>query len=331
MMMRPDSANSSTNMRGSSSNNDLESLTVHDPMTKKPSRSGSFRGGRRNNNEKRYGGSSKSHSDPDKDKVELAVKEHSITTDQLDLQHGGGGREGSGGGSESTREKSKSFNLPQLENDPEIMLAAVEHWHTTVPNSVRKKMSKNELARQEVIHELMYTEQHHIRDLCIMDKLFYESMNASKVLDDDELIHVFTNLKLVLAMHRKLNNALQKIKEKDGHVVKEIGDALLETFEEKGEEFKRESSTFCENQSRSLTFIKNKLRRDARFCEFLSDMQRHSLCRKLHLKDFIPMEFQRLTKYPLLLDNIIKHTKSELLVFVWSFEKRFVGSTYMIA
>lgn len=34
-------------------------------------------------------------------------------------------------------------------------------------------------------------------------------------------------------------------------------------------------------------------------------------CRRLQLKDLLVSEMQRLTKYPLLLDKIIKHTEGE--------------------
>lgn len=34
-------------------------------------------------------------------------------------------------------------------------------------------------------------------------------------------------------------------------------------------------------------------------------------CRRLQLKDLLVSEMQRLTKYPLLLDNIMKHTEGE--------------------
>ncbi|MEE6527008.1 hypothetical protein FKM82_028024, partial [Ascaphus truei] len=38
------------------------------------------------------------------------------------------------------------------------------------------------------------------------------------------------------------------------------------------------------------------------------DAESNPLCRRLQLKDIIPTEMQRLTKYPLLLDNIAKYS-----------------------
>lgn len=40
----------------------------------------------------------------------------------------------------------------------------------------------------------------------------------------------------------------------------------------------------------------------------LQEAERNRLCRRLQLKDIIPMEVQRFTKYPLLLENIAKYT-----------------------
>ena len=105
-------------------------------------------------------------------------------------------------------------------------------------------MSKSEINRQEIINELLYTEQHHIRDLRILEcvsfiifvnihlitilQVFYEQLKSEKLLDDEELNTIFGNLEHLLPLHRQLNSSLQSIKERDGHVVKEISDALLE-------------------------------------------------------------------------------------------------------
>lgn len=42
----------------------------------------------------------------------------------------------------------------------------------------------------------------------------------------------------------------------------------------------------------------------------LQEAESNRHCRRLQLKDIIPVETQRLTKYPLLLENIAKYTGS---------------------
>lgn len=46
------------------------------------------------------------------------------------------------------------------------------------------------------------------------------------------------------------------------------------------------------------------------------EAESNRLCRRLQLKDIIPIEMLRLTKYPLLLDNIAKYTGTEEL-HIW--------------
>lgn len=41
---------------------------------------------------------------------------------------------------------------------------------------------------------------------------------------------------------------------------------------------------------------------------FVQEAESKPQCRRLQLKDIIPIEMQRLTKYPLLLENIAKNT-----------------------
>lgn len=48
----------------------------------------------------------------------------------------------------------------------------------------------------------------------------------------------------------------------------------------------------------------------------LQEAESNRLCRRLQLKDIIPVEMQRLTKYPLLLENIAKYTGA----VVWSYQ-----------
>lgn len=50
-----------------------------------------------------------------------------------------------------------------------------------------------------------------------------------------------------------------------------------------------------------------------RFIAF-QEAESNRLCRRLQLKDIIPVEMQRLTKYPLLLENIAKYTGTVALL-----------------
>lgn len=111
-----------------------------------------------------------------------------------------------------------------------------------------------------------------------------------------------------------------------------------------GEEFQEQASQLCSQHSQAVELIKNKKRKDPRFAQIIQVRARtraraHALtlvaeprlcasraavtlaqeceasphCRRMQLKDLLVSEMQRITKYPLLLDKIIKHTEGQNL------------------
>ncbi|MEQ2249321.1 hypothetical protein ILYODFUR_028046, partial [Ilyodon furcidens] len=99
-------------------------------------------------------------------------------------------------------------------------------------------------------------------------------------------------------------------KRSETSVIGQIGDDLLAWFsEEEEEKIKRAVGTFCSNQPSALELIKTRQKKDQRFNLFMQEAESNRLCRRLQLKDIIPVEMQRVTKYPLLLDNIAKYTE----------------------
>lgn len=71
---------------------------------------------------------------------------------------------------------------------------------------------------------------------------------------------------------------------------------------------KKAAATFCRNQSMALENLKNRQRKDQKLAVFLGEAEANNVCRRLQLKDIIVTGFQRLTKYPLLLENVAKYT-----------------------
>lgn len=77
---------------------------------------------------------------------------------------------------------------------------------------------------------------------------------------------------------------------------------------ESGEHLKRAVATFCKSQSVALEALKNRQKKDQKLAQFLADAEMHPVCRRLQLKDIIATGFQRLTKYPMLLENVAKYS-----------------------
>nr|XP_046236179.1 rho guanine nucleotide exchange factor 11 isoform X1 [Scatophagus argus] len=182
-----------------------------------------------------------------------------------------------------------------------------QNWQDTVPPQLLSTLSPREVERQAVIYELFTTEVSHLRTLRVLDQVFFQKMRS--VLNSDELACIFPNLPQVYELHASLCEAMKKRRETP--IVQDIGDVMLASFEgTAGDEFQEQASQLCSQLSQALELIKNKKRKDPRFAHVIQECEASPHCRRLQLKDMLVSEMQRLTKYPLLLDNIIIHTEA---------------------
>ncbi|XP_029063021.1 rho guanine nucleotide exchange factor 12 isoform X1 [Monodon monoceros] len=196
----------------------------------------------------------------------------------------------------------------QFENDFET---DPPNWQQLVSREVLLALKPCEIKRQEVINELFYTERAHVRTLKVLDQVFYQRVSREGILSPSELRKIFSNLEDILQLHIGLNEQMKAVRKRnETSVIDQIGEDLLTWFSGPGEEkLKHAAATFCSNQPFALEMIKSRQKKDSRFQTFVQDAESNPLCRRLQLKDIIPTQMQRLTKYPLLLDNIAKYTE----------------------
>ncbi|XP_059207320.1 rho guanine nucleotide exchange factor 12-like isoform X2 [Centropristis striata] len=185
-----------------------------------------------------------------------------------------------------------------------------QNWQSLVSRDVLATLTPQEIKRQEVINELFYTERAHLRMLKVLDCVFCQRLNRDGILPPEDIKHIFINLEEIIQLHVSLTEQMIAIRKRsETSVIGQIADDLLSWFsEEEEEKIIRAVGTFCSNQPSALEIIKSRQKKDQRFTLFMQEAQSNRLCRRLQLKDIIPVEMQRVTKYPLLLDNIAKYT-----------------------
>ncbi|KAK6322612.1 hypothetical protein J4Q44_G00074040, partial [Coregonus suidteri] len=195
-------------------------------------------------------------------------------------------------------------NEIECEQDP-------PNWQTLVSREILAGLTPQEIKRQEVINELFYTERAHLRMLKVLDNVFYQKLTRDGILPPGDIKHIFTNLEEIVQLHVSITEQVTVIRKKnETSVIDLIGDDLLAWFSDGEEEkIKRAVGTFCSNQPFALELIKTRQKKDQRFTSFMQEAESNRLCRRLQLKDIIPVEMQRLTKYPLLLESIAKYTE----------------------
>uniref|UniRef100_A0A671NAN1 Rho guanine nucleotide exchange factor (GEF) 12a n=1 Tax=Sinocyclocheilus anshuiensis TaxID=1608454 RepID=A0A671NAN1_9TELE len=180
------------------------------------------------------------------------------------------------------------------------------NWQQVVGRDVLAGLTPHEIKRQEVINELFYTERAHLRVLKVLDSVFYQKLTRDNILPPADIKNIFTNLEEIIQLHNQMTAIRKK---NESSVIDHIGDELLSWFSGGEEEkIKQAVGTFCSNQPFALELIKSRQKKDQRFTSFIQEAESNRLCRRLQLKDIIPAEMQRFTKYPLLMDNIVKYT-----------------------
>ncbi|CAJ1062627.1 rho guanine nucleotide exchange factor 1 isoform X7 [Xyrichtys novacula] len=202
---------------------------------------------------------------------------------------------------------------PQLEEmEPRLLEFEQDppNWRELAPPEALGGLSKKETKRQEIINELFATEHAHVRMLSVLQMIFSRPLEREELLTSTELATIFPNLDEIIEMHYNFYESLKKLRLDDNFIVKSISFTMLNRFGgTEGEWFQKLTARFCSHQSWALEQIKNRQRREPRFNSFIQEAESKPQCRRLQLKDIIPIEMQRLTKYPLLLDNIAKTTE----------------------
>uniref|UniRef100_A0A673JR30 Rho guanine nucleotide exchange factor (GEF) 1b n=1 Tax=Sinocyclocheilus rhinocerous TaxID=307959 RepID=A0A673JR30_9TELE len=184
--------------------------------------------------------------------------------------------------------------LLELEQDP-------PNWRALASPEDLRKLSKKEIKRQEVINELFTTEHAHVRMLSVLQTVFSRPLEREEIITVTELATIFPSLDEIIEMHCMYPLQI--------YYYTEICMVLID-FDE-GEWFQKLTARFCSYQSWALEQIKSRQKKDPRFNAFILEAESKPQCRRLQLKDIIPIEMQRLTKYPLLLENIAKNTDDE--------------------
>ncbi|KAJ3589683.1 hypothetical protein NHX12_010526 [Muraenolepis orangiensis] len=149
--------------------------------------------------------------------------------------------------------------------------------------------------------------------LRVLDTVFYQGLSRDAVLPPEDIQHIFSNLMDIMQLHVCITEQMATIRKRsETSVIGHIGDDLLAWFSGEQEETLRQAAgAFCSNQPLALEIIKTRQKKEQRFNAFIQEAQSNRLCRRLHLKDIIPVEMQRLTKYPLLLERLAKHTDDD--------------------
>lgn len=200
----------------------------------------------------------------------------------------------------------------ESQGDPELEIKEEpEAWSVTVDKKIlrERKMAAKDIKRQDVIHELIQTEVHHVRTLKVMHKIFYMGMLNNLGMAQETVDLMLPRLDELLQINGDFLNQLKASEGKDT-IVDSIGDVLERQFSGKnGAKMKSAYGEFCSSHIESVELYKRLMQKDKKFADFVKKCSLNKYCRRLSVPECITLVTQRLTKYPMLIEAIVKTTK----------------------
>ncbi|XP_063700825.1 rho guanine nucleotide exchange factor 18 isoform X4 [Culicoides brevitarsis] len=190
-----------------------------------------------------------------------------------------------------------------------ISLDEPDSWSPSVPREVVKSLKDKQIKRQEHIYEFIMTEKHHCQTLLVMQKVFVESLQRH--FSHLNLERMFPRLQELMEIHTGFLKKL-RLKQKERHVVDTIADILLDFFSSmSAQRLKSVYGEFCSNHRSALNVFKCYLTEDGSFADWYKHCQQNPLLKKKGIPECILFVTQRLTKYPLLIDPLLKSSRED--------------------
>ncbi|XP_072263549.1 intersectin-2 isoform X1 [Pyxicephalus adspersus] len=166
-------------------------------------------------------------------------------------------------------------------------------------------MQPMERKRQGYIHELIQTEERYMDDLQLVIEVFQKPMAESGHLGEAELGLIFVNWKELIMSNTKLLKALRVRKKTGGEKmpVQMIGDILATELSHMQAYIR-----FCSCQLNGATLLQSKTDDEVEFKDFLKRLATDPRCKGMPLSSFLLKPMQRITRYPLIIKNILENT-----------------------
>ncbi|GAB1861998.1 A-kinase anchor protein 13 [Camponotus japonicus] len=204
------------------------------------------------------------------------------------------------------------FTVGDLDDiDPELTLGKEEpdSWSSAIGRNIALRLvdhCEREVKRQEHIYEFVLTEKHHCLVLLAMEKIFAEGLRRHFRLGQPDLERMFPRLRDLIDIHLRFLQKLRK-SQNANPVVSTIVDILIEQFSgDNAQRMKSAYGEFCSRHRDAVETYKYYLRNDPRFARFVRYCQTNPLLKKKGIPECILFVTQRLTKYPLLIEPLIK-------------------------
>ncbi|XP_016098010.1 rho guanine nucleotide exchange factor 18-like [Sinocyclocheilus grahami] len=189
-------------------------------------------------------------------------------------------------------------------------------WSLAVDQQYLKDLSKEDIKRQDVIHELIQTEINHVRMLKLVLGVYVRELRETLQMDETQLERLFPQVYSLLQVHQLFLNHLKQRRidslepgSTQNYCIHRIGDILMAQFSgEIRDRLQYCYGVFCSHHTDAVSFYKDLMQNNKKFQSFIRKVCQMSILRRLGIPEIILLITQRITKYPVLFERVIKYT-----------------------
>lgn len=179
-------------------------------------------------------------------------------------------------------------------------------WSSRMNADAVAALPDTERKRQEAIFELCQTESTHVRDLQTIVEVFYNHIEERKLLDEKARTVVFGNIEDVLLTAVSFLSDLEERQRASRLYVDHVGDVVSDHLPRM-----RAYVPYCTNQATAARILAAQRAEYPALDGLLQQLQASQGGRGLDLSSYLLTPMQRLTRYPLLLNQILKYTPED--------------------
>ncbi|KAJ7500362.1 hypothetical protein B0H11DRAFT_1908822 [Mycena galericulata] len=175
-------------------------------------------------------------------------------------------------------------------------------WGSLVDKSALEGIPTRERRRQEAIFELISTEVTYVSDLQLIVETFYSSMMP--LLDPKAITVVFANIEDILLTNTTFMSSLEERQKECRLYVDRIGDILQNHMSNMAVYME-----YCVNQGAAIKVLKSLRDSHPELASHLQRLKEDPAVRNLDLSTYLLAPMQRITRYPLLIKQILHYTE----------------------
>ncbi|CAO1618674.1 unnamed protein product [Parajaminaea phylloscopi] len=183
---------------------------------------------------------------------------------------------------------------------------ATSTWSSFVDAGSLQSLPDRERRRQEAIFELCQTEQTHVRDLQTIVQTFFSAIQEQSLLDEKARMVIFANVEDVLITAVSFLSDLEERQRASRLYIDHIGDILLKHLPRMTIYL-----PYCTNQAAAARILSTERSRNTQLEALLQRLRSSPEGRGLDLSSYLLTPMQRITRYPLLLNQILKYTDED--------------------